>query len=76
MLFSRKEKRNDAVEMLYQDAKHERDKRHYYRNLVLRSVSAFFIGSILLAFLEARGLREFLLAAAVGALCFLYAKVS
>lgn len=76
MLFSRKEKRKDAVEMFYQDAKHERDKRHYYRNLVLRSVSAFFIGSILLAFLEARGLREFLLAAAVGALCFLYAKVS
>ena len=62
MLFSRKEKRKDAVAMLYQDAKHE--------------VSAFFIGSILLAFLEARGLREFLLAAAVGALCFLYAKVS
>lgn len=34
----RPDKPEDPVEVLYQHAKRERDQRHYYRNLVLRSL--------------------------------------
>lgn len=61
----RPKKPEDPIEMLYQDAKRERDQRHYYRNLILRSISAFFIGSILLTFLEADSLCAFLFALAL-----------
>lgn len=47
-------------EMLSNHAKSERDERHYYRNLILRSVSAFLIGAILIAFLKAFGLGSFI----------------
>ncbi len=57
----------DLEEMLYQEAKEKRDERHYYRNLILRCVATFGIGTILMAFLEAFGLGGFLIALA---LCF------
>ena len=50
-----KAKADDPIEVLYKEAKYKRYQRHYYRNLVLRSVSSFFIGLILMAFLEAFG---------------------
>lgn len=65
--------RNDLAEMLDEQTKKKRDDRHYYRNTVLRSVSAFFIGAILSAFLETFGFGCFLcglLLCALSALCF------
>ena len=47
----RKKEAYDLEEMLYQEAKRKRDERHYYRNLILRSVASLFIGMILMAFL-------------------------
>lgn len=38
----------------------KRYKGHYYRNLILRSISTFFIGLILTAFLKALGFGVFL----------------
>lgn len=70
----RKDKPEDPVEVLYQHAKRERDQRHYYRNLVLRSVSTFFVGMILLAFLEADGLGAFLFALVLCLFSMLFAK--
>lgn len=58
----------DAIEVLYDKPKKERDDRHYYRNLILRSIATFFIGSILMALLEAFGLGCFLFSLL---LCFL-----
>ena len=70
----RKDKPEDPVEVLYQHAKRERDQRHYYRNLILRSISTFFIGMILLAFLEADGLGAFLFALVLCLFSMLFAK--
>lgn len=58
----RKKEAYDLEEMLYQEAKRKRDERHYYRNLILRSVASLFIGIILMAFLEAFGLGGLLVA--------------
>lgn len=62
--------------MLYQDAKHEYKKRHYYRDLVLRSVAALFIGMILTAFFKSFGIGTLLVALVLCGLGFLLAKVS
>lgn len=58
----------DAIEVFYDKPEKERDDRHYYRNLILRSIATFFIGSILMALLEAFGLGCFLFSLL---LCFL-----
>lgn len=52
-------------EMLYQEAKNKRNERHYYRNLILRCVATFGIGTIFAAFLKAFGLGGFLIALAL-----------
>lgn len=70
----RPDKPEDPVEVLYQHAKRERDQRHYYRNLVLRSVSTFFIGMILLTFLEADSFGAFLFALLLCLFSMLFAK--
>lgn len=68
-----KDKPEDTVEMLYKHAKYERNQRHYYRYLVLRSVASFFIGIILMAFLEALGFFGFLFGLALFGLGLLFA---
>lgn len=55
----RQDKLDDSGKMFHQESKNERNQRHYYRNLVLRSVATFCIGIILMAFLEALGLGGF-----------------
>lgn len=70
----RRNKVEDPVEMLYQDAKRERDQRHYYRNLILRSVATFFIGTILAAFFDAFGFGALLVELALCSFVFLFAK--
>ena len=55
-----KKKADDTEEMLYQEAKRKRNERHYYRNLILRSIATLCMGVILMAFLEALGLPGFL----------------
>ena len=51
-----KEEFDHSSKVLHQESNHKRNQRHYYRNLILRSVSTFCIGIILMAFLEALGL--------------------
>ena len=51
-----KEEFDHSGEVFHQEAHHKRNQRHYYRNLVLRSVATFCIGIVLMAFLEALGL--------------------
>lgn len=57
----------NATEMLSDKAKYEAAKRRYYRGIycraVLSSVTAFCIGSILMAFFKAGGLSGLLFAA-------------
>ena len=70
----RKDKPENPIEVRYWRAKRERDQLHFYRNLVLRSVSTFFISMILLAFLEADGLGAFLFALVLCLFSMLFAK--
>lgn len=46
----------DLQKVLRQKAKHKGDQRHYYRDLILRSVATFVIGLVLMALLETFGL--------------------
>ena len=52
----RNNSRNDSGVMFHDDTEKKRDDRHYYRNLVLRSVASFLIGAILSAFFKMLGL--------------------
>lgn len=61
----RREETTDYTKILYQEAKREYKKRHYYRILVLRSVAAFFIGLILSVLFKALSLGAFLIALAL-----------
>lgn len=63
-----KEKAKNVVKMLYEKAKYKRYEWHYYLNLILRSVTSFFVGVIIMAFLEAFGLGAALFGLV---LCFL-----
>ena len=47
---------DDLQKVLRQKAKHKSDQRHYYRDLILRSVATFVIGLVLMALLETFGL--------------------
>ena len=46
----------ELQKVLRQKAKHKSDQRHYYRDLILRSVATFVIGLVLMALLETFGL--------------------
>ena len=64
----------DWEEPFREDAEKKRDDRHYYRNLILRSVSTFCIGSILMAFFQAFGLGGLLVGLALCGFCVLYMR--
>lgn len=64
-MWSGKEEFDDAEEVFDEDAERKRDERHYYRDLILRSVATLGIGTILSAFLHALGFRGFLVALAL-----------
>lgn len=54
-------KRNNSKKVLREDAARKREKRRYYRNQIVAVVTPFFIGSILMSFLETFGLGAFFL---------------
>lgn len=60
LLEDAEDKINDARKVFHQQAENKRNDRHYYRNLVLRSVASFFVGVILSALLKTFGLGVFL----------------
>ena len=66
-------KAHDSGEVLDKKAGNKGAKRRYYRNLIIRSVSSFFIGIVFMAFLEAHGLGGALLCLLFGASCFGFA---
>lgn len=68
----KKDDLRDWEEPFHEDAEEKRDDRHYYRNLILRSVSTFCIGSILMAFFQAFGFGGLLVCLALCGFCVLY----
>lgn len=54
-------KRNNSKKVFREDAARKREKRRYYRNQIVAVVAPFFIGSILMSFLETFGLGAFFL---------------
>ena len=53
-------KRDNSENVICNHIEYKRDQRHYYRNLILSSVSSFFLGAILKAFLNTLGFGVFL----------------
>lgn len=66
-------KRNNSKKVLREDAARKREKRRYYRNQIVAAVAPFFIGSILMSFLETFGLGAFV---ACLLLCLLVALIA
>lgn len=65
---------NDTPKVLGDDAKRKREDRRYYRNLILRSVATFVVGSILCSFFESGGLCGGILGLLLCFCSFVFAK--